>query len=265
MPTISLSIKFRKNAGLILSPDELLAIYFYGIVIEDADGTDFPLETVRFYIQAAQQEIERFLNIRINRQLVTETQHYYRDDYYQQFPSLKPTYPVRIPLTLIGLLNKIEQIVYPQEWLLAHEGNQSDYTKGISIVPNGVSSTTGNIDVILTGITAYLGLQRYAHIPHYWTMQYETGYGIDEIPYDIINVIGKLASIPLFNIAGDLILGAGIARQSLSIDGLSQQIDSTSSATNAGYGARIINYTKEIQETMDRLQGTYKRINFTVL
>ena len=69
----------------------------------------------------------------------------------------------------------------------------------------------------------------------------------------------------MFNIAGDLILGAGIARQSLSIDGLAQQIDSTSSATNSGYGARIINYNKEIKETLERLQGTYKRINFTVV
>ena len=265
MAQLQLTIKYRKNTGLVISPDEVMQIYFYGILIEDEDGTDFPQETIRFYIESSQAEIERYLNIRINRQLVTETQNYYRDDYYQQFPLLQPTYPVRVPLTLIGLLNKIEQIIYPPEWLLTHEGNQSDYVKGISVVPNGVSSTTGNFDVVLTGITAYLGLQRYKQIPHYWTLQYETGYGVDEIPLDIVNVIGKLAAIPLFNIAGDLILGAGIARQSLSIDGLAQQIDSTSSATNAGYGARIINYNKEIKETLERLQGTYKRINFTVM
>lgn len=265
MPTLQLNIKYRINTGLILSPDELLSIYFYGILIEDGEGTDFPPETVRFYLLAAQQEIEKYLNIRIIRQLATETQNYYRDDYYQQFPLLQPTYPVRLPLALIGLLNTAEQIVYPPEWLLTHSGNQSDYIKGMSVVPNGVASTTGNFDIVLTGITAYLGLQRYNQIPHYWTMQYETGYGIDEVPYDIINVIGKLAAIPLFNIAGDLILGAGIARQSLSIDGLSQQIDSTSSATNAGYGARIINYKKDIEESLERLQGIYKRINFTVM
>jgi len=264
MAQINLVIKYKKNTGVVLNPDELASIYLYGILIEDEDGTDFPNETVEFYIRSATQEIERYLNIRIARQLVTETQNYYRDDYYQQFPLLHPTYQVRVPLTLIGLLNKIEQIVYPPEWLLTKESNQAEYIQGMSIVPNGVSSTTGNFDVVLTGITAYLGLQRYKQIPHYWTMQYETGYGPQELPYDIINVIGKLASIPLFNIAGDLILGAGIARQSLSIDGLSQQIDSTSSATNAGYGARIINYGKEIKETLARLEGMYKRINFTV-
>ena len=257
--------KYRINSGLIFSPEELMIIYFYGINIEDEDGTDFPNEAIRFYIESAQQEIERYLNIRLNRELINETHNFYRDDYYQQFPKLQPTYPVRRPLSLIGLLNKIEQVVYPPEWLLAHTSNQPEQTKDFSVVPNGTATASANSDIILTGITAYLGLQRYRFIPHYWSIQYETGYPIDQIPYDIVNVIGKLAAIPLFNIAGDLILGAGIARQSLSIDGLAQQIDSTSSATNSGYGARVINYGKEIKETLERLSGTYKRINFTVL
>jgi hypothetical protein len=265
MATLTLTAKYRKNTGLILSANELLSLYLYGVDIKVSDGTVYDTESINFYIKAAQQEIERYLNIRIQRQLVTETQNYYRDEYYTQFPLLHPTYQVRTPLTLIGLLNKIEQIVYPPEWLLTKTSNQSEYVHSINVVPNGVSSTRGNFDVVLTGITAYLGLQRYSTIPNYWTMQYESGYACNEIPYDIINVIGKFAAIPLLNIAGDLILGAGIARQSLSIDGLSQQIDSTSSATNSGYGARIINYGKEINESLERLSGVYKRINFTVL
>ncbi len=265
MATLTLTAKYRKNTGLILSANEVLNLYLYAVNIEDSDGTRFDTESINFYIRAAQQEIEKYLNIRIQRQLVTETQNFYRDEYATQFPLLHPTYQVRVPLALIGFLNKIEQIIYPPEWLLTKESNQGEYNHSISVVPNGVSSTVGNFDVVLTGITAYLGLQRYALIPNYWTLQYETGYACNEIPYDIINIIGKLAAIPLLNIAGDLILGAGIARQSLSIDGLSQQIDSTASATNSGYGARIINYTREINETLERLSGVYKRINFTVL
>lgn len=265
MALLQLNIKYKKNSGLLLSPNELRSIYLYGIVIEDSDGTDFSDEAILFYIKAAQQEIEKFLNIKLTLQLFTETHNYYRDTYYRKFPLLQPTYPVRQSLTLIGFLNKIEQVIYPPEWLLNYESSEPEFTKSMSVVPNGTSSTTGNFDVVLTGITAYLGLQRFELIPNYWTMQYTTGYAYDEMPYDILNIIGKLAAIPVLAIAGDLILGAGIARQHLSIDGLSQMIDSTSSATNSGYGARMINYNKEIQESLTRLQGIYKRINFTVI
>ena len=74
--------------------------------------------------------------------------------------------------------------------------------------------------------------------PNYWHAKYLTGF--KKIPNDLLNVLGMLASINVLNIAGDIILGAGIASYSLSLDGLSQSISSTSSATNSGYGARII-------------------------
>ncbi len=265
MAKIELYIKYKKNGDLVISPSELSTIYLYGINIEDADGSDFSPTAIEFYIRSAQQEIEKFLNIRLLLDLITETQNYYKDTYYKKFPLLQPTYPVRQSLGLIGLLNKIEQIVYPPEWLSTYENSEPQFSKEIGVVPTGSSSVTGNFDVILTGITAYLGLQRYELIPNYWNLQYTTGYAANELPYDILNVIGKSAAIPILAIAGDLILGAGIARQSLSIDGLSQMIDSTSSATNSGYGARIINYNKEIEESLKRLQGIYKRINFTVI
>ena len=86
------------------------------------------------------------------------------------------------------------------------------------------------------------------------------------MPWDLIGVIGKLATFGPLNIAGDMILGsAGIASQSLSIDGLSQSISTTASATSAGYSARLINYGKEIQETVKRIEGIYRGLQFEVL
>ena len=81
---------------------------------------------------------------------------------------------------------------------------------------------------------------------------------------DLINLTGKLATFGPLGIAGDLILGAGIAAQSIGVDGLSQSISSTSSATNAGYGARIIQYQKEIAETVKRIKLIYDEIKFVV-
>ena len=102
-------------------------------------------------------------------------------------------------------------------------------------------------------------------IPDYWDLQYITGFDLDHLPMDLLNLVGKLATFGPLGIAGDLILGAGIASQSLSVDGLSQSIGSTSSATNAGYGARLVQYQKEIKDAIPRLKLVYDEIKLGVL
>jgi len=78
-------------------------------------------------------------------------------------------------------------------------------------------------------------------------------------------VIGKLAAINIFHQLGDIILGAGIASQSLGIDGLSQSISTTSSATNAGYGARITGYLADLKQARVDLKNKYDGNALTVL
>lgn len=266
MPTITYKAKYKKNEGLVISPTELLNLYLYGVNITAKDGTEFPLDTVRFYILQAQKEIENYLNIKLNRQLYEETLGYYTRDYYNKFPFFQTKYPVRVGHSLIGLLGRAEQIIYPKEWIKVHRDQDGDFPKQFSLVPTGMGTgTTGNADVILTGIMRDIGLRSFGQIPDYWNFQYETGYNINEIPYDLVNVIGKLASIGVFNIAGDLILGAGIASFSLSIDGLSQSTSTTSSATNSGYGARIVQYQKEIKDTLSRIKLKYRGFNLTAM
>lgn len=267
MPQITYTIKYRKNTGIIMSANELDAMYFYGSHFYSKDGTVLSNEVRRTYILSAQREVEKFLNIKIGLQLYEETISYHKDDYYQQFPILQTNYQVNKPLALIGMLGKLEQIIYPEQWLYSHGSSEDIFTRRISVVPNGGSSyyvqTSG--DVILTGLTSQIGLQRYKNIPDYWRVQYVTGFSYKNVPEDLINVIGKLGSIGIWGIYGDIILGAGIANMSISIDGLSQSIGTTSSATNSGFGARIVQYQKEIKETLKRLKGYYKGFNFTVL
>lgn len=117
----------------------------------------------------------------------------------------------------------------------------------------------------MSGLTTQLGSQHFRMIPDYWDFQYITGFDLDHMPMDLINLTGKLATFGPLGIAGDLILGAGIAAQSIGVDGLSQSISSTSSAINAGYGARIIQYQKEIAETVKRLKLVYDEIRMVVV
>lgn len=266
MPQLTLTIRYRKNTGLILSVSEMWSLYLYGIPIKGSNGSAFPEETIRYYIEAAQKEIENYFNLLFVKQLVDkETTSYYHDDYWTHFPILITKYPVREPLSLIGMLAKVEQIIYPQGWLFCERDYQRQGKRRISIVPTGASTTQVNADVILTGISSQLGMQRFRNVPDYWNMQYITGFDLDRLPMDLIAMTGKLASIPVLDISGDLILKAGVASMSLSIDGLNQSIGTTSSAENSGYSARIKMYAKEITDTAKKLKLVYDEPKFMVL
>lgn len=76
----------------------------------------------------------------------------------------------------------------------------------------------------------------------------------------ILKAIGLIAAITPLDIAGDLIAGAGIAQFSVGIDGLSQSVATTSSATNSGYGARIGSFQTQLKQVMSQLRGKYRML-----
>jgi len=81
--------------------------------------------------------------------------------------------------------------------------------------------------------------------------------GADATPLSILDAIGLVASILPLDTAGDLIAGAGIASKSLSLDSISQNINTTSSATNSGYGARALSYGKRLKTMMPQLKNRW--------
>jgi len=87
----------------------------------------------------------------------------------------------------------------------------------------------------------------------------------DSIPDDIKHVIGIIAAMMPLAVAGDLIAGAGIASISTSMDGLSQNINTTSSATNSGYGARILELRKQADALLPALRARYRMLNVAIL
>ncbi len=74
-----------------------------------------------------------------------------------------------------------------------------------------------------------------------------------------------MASLYVLNPAGDLIAGAGIASKSIGIDALHQSINTTSSATNAGYGARIIQYQKDLKPLLKEIRSEYHGVQMAVM
>lgn len=262
MPTISYKIKYRKNEGLVFSPSELLSLYIFAIPTVAKDGTELSLETVRFQIQAAQKEIEDYLQIKFNNFLQDETLSYYSKDYYGKFPYFQTKYPVKKVYSLIGLLGAAEQIIYPTQWFKNHKDADGDYGKQFSLVPTGYGTgVQGNADVIITGILRDIGLRSYGQIPDYWNCEYSTGYDYKNMPAVLVNIVGKLSAIGILTILGNMLNGMGVSSSSLSIDGLSQSISTPRSSNSHLFSSVTNQYTKEVLDTLKRVKMKYQKFN----
>lgn len=259
MPTLTYNILSSKNDGLPLSPSELESLYFFGIGIKDQAGNRMSEEDLSFTIKSAAEEIEGLLNIKITKQVIQESQSYNLDD-YRAWGYIPTTYPVACASNLTGFLGQVEQVIYPKNWLSVKKSNDGiSNHRSIYIIPTTEDSVENT--VVYSGVAPHMGHWGARNIPNYWTVTYVTSF--DRMPEDILNAIGKLAAINVFHQLGDIILGAGIASQSIGIDGLSQSIATTSSATNAGYGARVTGYLADLKLLIPRIKAKYGGILFT--
>lgn len=258
MPQVEYNIVYGKNSDLVISPAELLELYFFGIKIDQQQGVDFSNETLRFYIDAAQQELENYLTIKLKRQIIEEKKDFYRKD-FENWSYLRVTYPVVDVKSLKGFISDNQQIEYPEEWLSVRTTNDGKlYHRNVYLVPGSDAARTNSI--VYSGISPHLGYFGVNQIPNYWKVRYCTGF--EKVPSDLIDIVGKLAAINMFNVLGDIVLGSGIAAQSISIDNLSQNIQTTQSAENSAYSARIRMYLDELKRKLPQMKDYYYGIRF---
>lgn len=261
MNSIEFISKFKSKSNLVMSVKELKDTYFFGIDIKDQQGQSFPDSTFEFYLKSAQDQLEQYLNLKLLKTTIDEDFHFSGND-FRNWGYIKTTYPCVCPIKLEGFFNTTKQIDYPQSWLSVKKTSDGKlYHRNLYLVPSGDASTHSQA-ITISGIIPQLGYLGSRNIPNYWKVVYQTGF--DKVPNDLVNIIGRLASINVFHIAGDLILGAGIASQSIGIDGLSQSISSTSSATNAGYGARITGYVNDLKRDLSQAKDYYRGFSWGV-
>lgn len=241
-----------------MSPFELRDLYLFGIDLRARDGSRLSDDTISDYIRFAQDEISRYLEIKFEKTIINEDFNLIRTD-FDSWGILMTTYPVRKAFKLDGYFNEVLQITYNNTWLSSRHSSEGEYHRKINIVP----PTKGYAPILHHAITPYIGMHRMDHFPNYWKLAYSTGF--DSIPMELIQLIGKLATINVLNTIGDLVLGAGIASQSIGIDGLSQSISSTKGGNNSAYGARIQTYGMEIKESLPRMASKYRGIGLTIM
>ncbi|WPF70057.1 hypothetical protein Z3_193 [Bacillus phage Z3] len=117
---------------------------------------------------------------------------------------------------------------------------------------------------MITGVPNLVGNNNYA--PQMFHVEYVAGLlppkrsGVSE-PWemhpDLWTLIIKHALKEVFQQWGRLIIGAGIANMSISIDGVSQSIDTTQSAMYGGASADILQIDRDIEELTKGLRAYY--------
>lgn len=247
----------------IVSIEELKSNVFFGIDLTDDAGRPYPDSMFGHYIEAAISQVEAEFDIAILPTVITDEAHdYYRQDFEKFIYTVLHHHPII----------SVEQVrvVLPQGVRVLDFDKRSfniDYAAGTLEIALGPGQVT------LAQAAAFLPIifGRQDYLPRSIRVDYTAGFsdktylGRRGLPGMLKKYISYLAAEGVLAIAGDLIVGAGIASQSISMDGLSQSVNTTSSATNSGYGSRILQYQKERNEIRKVMQQAFRGQGMTVV
>lgn len=248
-----------KKCDLVMTAKELTNRYLWGVDLTNDEGAPYDKADLEFYIRSAQEWLQKQIpGLLLFPTVITNERHdYYATDYtswnfikmfrfpVQSVESLGMQFPLGTQITKFDPSWYRTESVAGQTMLVPTAGTFSSI----------LLSQGGNYLPLLSGNQ---------NIPMVWSIDYTAGFEKGEIPTDILNIIGLKASIMPLTIAGDLIAGAGIASKSISLDGLSQSINTTASAENTGYSANIKHREKEIDSMLKNLKEFYTGISMVV-
>jgi hypothetical protein len=246
--------------SLILSVEQLKTVYLYGLDLTDDNGTPYPDVIFEWSINFAIDWLEKELDLSVRPTTYTDERYDYWLREYESWAFIKLKHSPVISVSSVKLMWPSDTTVleFDPSWIqLQPEDGQ------INIIPT--AGTLGQVLLVQGGGFLPLLSAGRDFLPNAFAVTYTAGFPEGECPMDIRELIGKKAAFGPLNIAGDLLGGAGIASQSIGIDGLSQSFNTTSSATNSGFGARLLQYKGEIKEQLETLKRYYKGIRLTAI
>lgn len=230
-----------------LTREELVTNYMFGLELVDPKGNPFPESMIIGYLNSAISYAEGLFDICLTKQTVVDENHdYERNDYMNWGYIQLFKRPIQKVTKLQLMYGTRPSFEVPVDWI------KIDKMGGkIQLFPSSGNSNA----LIINQSGVIFGLnQRWSYAPQMWSIDYEAGMNANEIPPELKELIYKQATCNIMTVWGDLILGAGIASQSISIDGLSQSIGTTQSAMYGGASARVESYRQDI----DRLIGVLR-------
>lgn len=249
---------------------EIRETWCFGLPLNREDGTAMPDPDIQLYLDGAIRTVERKLGIFLKPTVIVsnpeerglvegvdyekeEAPYDYSARDYSNWGFLQLRERPVQKLNGLKLVLPNGQIIVDfmtrPEWVKLYKDSGQ-----LHIVPYAGDPT---LFVMLGGSQSgypFVTGQINANLPQMWYVDYVAGYAQNRIPEDIRNVVAKIASIDVLGIAGDAVL-AGVASLSTSIDGLSESFSTTASATNATYGAHILQYQKEVDSFFNPKEG----------
>lgn len=238
--------RIQKVVEPLITVKELKERWLFGILPIRHLNEELSDDALQAFINTAISALEHDLDISITPKTTIEEKDYYANDYYewgyfylnnvpireiksikvQYLMSTNPTTGELVPETVLDI---------PKEWVRVrkHDGQ-------VRLIPN--NRFPAQLQIGAGGSFFPELFRRHSTVPQLWAIEYEHGFGAGEVPVALNMAIGLLASVFALNIAGDLVIGAGIAGTSLSLDGLSQSIQTTASAENHAYSAKVKEY-----------------------
>jgi len=265
MPKLSLKILYNKNVDVIISPNELLEVYLFGIPTCSNEGRKIASSSILQHIKNAQVQVENLFNIKLCKQVVEENRDFNRQE-FMSWGYIRMTYPINYIDNLEGWINDVCQLTYPKEWLSIKKQNEVAIYRNVYLIPNtgsrsGASMTQNSL--IYNGLSPHLGWFGQSYIPNYWKATYVTGW--DKIPADLFDLVSKIASLNVLSIIGDILYGVGITSIVVSLDGVSQNTPLTRSSQGGIFSGRIKQYIEDINNNMESLKSKYRGIPFEVV
>lgn len=250
MPSVVLTSKYNFVDGLAIAPSTLISEYMHGISLSDFSGRRYPIENIIKKIKTVQEILEKFLNIKLFEQEVT-SQIDYKMTEWMNWGHIKLPYDCNELLEVKGYLSQQEVVSINPE-MFTIQGRNLALVPGQALQSSLWIGRSGSFPVLRSGASA---------VPNFWHIKYKTGFST-AIPYDILSILGKLATVQMLAIIGDVILNIGISNESLSFDGFSQSFGTTQSGGNSVFGARIKLYIEDLKVETIHLKQYYRGIVF---
>jgi hypothetical protein len=249
---------FSKNETM-LTVKQLKTRYLFGVDLTDEQGNPIPEEVYQHNIDSAVSYLEHKLDIMITPQEMTERYDYRQIDYTTfNFIQLKKRPVMEVSVIKAKFPSNRELVTYPQEWYVIEKETGQIQLSPVEGTFSGLIVTHGGSYMpLLYGTRDYW--------PHLFEVTYKAGFCDDKIPSVINEMIGLQAAIGVFEILGDLVLGPGVAGESVNIDGAGVSKNLTASAMYSAYSARIESYRKKMDEYTEVVKKYYNAIPFAVV
>lgn len=241
----------------LITVDKLKSDYLFGINFTDTSGKELSKDSFQTYINNAVSMLEHYLDISIDPvRGYIENRDYRLSEYAHWGYFQLDNFPVIC-------INKIELVYFrdedgnpetiqeiPLNWvrLQEHDGI-------VRLIPN--ARFPASLQVSQTG-NYFPEILRTEMVPHLWRINYDYGFDPGCIPALLNQAIALVAAVQALIVGGNLVLGAGIAGSSISLDSLSQSIQTTQSAENSALSATMKDYA-------NRLYGENKDDPFAIL